>query len=113
MVDRRRERRSAVRVSARIQFPDADSFVKTIATDLTRTGMRLEARTAQPAGTFVRFELDLGSGLPILRGEGTVVGSNGRSIDVRFTTLAEISRERIAAYLARPWSSPHGGSGSA
>jgi hypothetical protein len=95
-------------VAIRITRPYAteDEFLAAELDTISRTGVTLVGAQQRPEGVVLRFELALGSGAPLLRGEGRVVGykanavGNEPGLALRFTRLDSKSKalvDRVSA----------------
>lgn len=90
-------------------FQTEDEFLAAELDTISRTGVVLVGAQPRPEGVVLRFELALGSGAPLLRGEGRVIGYKAVAIgsepglSLRFTRLDSKSKtlvDRVSALQA-------------
>ncbi|HSQ62070.1 MAG TPA: hypothetical protein VLM85_02605, partial [Polyangiaceae bacterium] len=104
-------------VAIRITRPyqTEDEFLRHERDTISRTGVTLVGAQRRPDGAVLRFEVALASGVPLLRGEGRVVGyrepAHGHEggLSLRFTRLDSKSKalvDRIAAMPKRSMPPP-------
>jgi hypothetical protein len=73
------------------------------ATDISRTGMRIEPISRAGFGSqFIGLQFQLPGSADVITASGEVVssGTGEGSLGVRFTRMPTISKERISRYLA-------------
>jgi len=90
-------------VAIRITRPyeSEDEFLAAELDTISRTGVILVGAQQRPEGVVLRFELALGSGAPLLRGEGRVIGYKQNVVGgepglaLRFTRLDSKSKSLV------------------
>ena len=69
---RRSTDRKGVGLLVKLKHADVGSFAEEFATNLSPGGMFIRSRTPQPVGTLVKFEVQIASGVRVLRGTAVV-----------------------------------------
>ncbi|MBN2497818.1 MAG: TIGR02266 family protein [Deltaproteobacteria bacterium] len=103
--DRRQHTRVYVGLLVRVRYENVEQFVENFATNISAGGIFIQSRKLYPAGTLLKFEIQLKSGQSVLRGRGKVAWAREPSLPgaqpqlpgmgVRFTQLDEDSRRLI------------------
>jgi molecular chaperone DnaK len=103
--ERRDQRRVYVGLLVRVKSRNVDEFVEYYATNISTGGIFIQSRNVYPEGTFLKFEVQLKTGKPVLRGRGvvawtrepTVAGGKPRvpGMGVRFVALAPGSEDLV------------------
>lgn len=57
----------------KLKYPDVDTFIQKYSVNISRGGIFIATRQPKPVGTLLRFEFQLASALPVIRGEGQVI----------------------------------------
>jgi hypothetical protein len=91
-----------------IRSPDLETFVNKYSRFIKDDRIFIFTKSSQPAGTRVRFNLELADGQPLINGEGTVTRirpdggdpSKPPGMELRFVPLDEPSRQLVARMLA-------------
>src|SRR5881396_482135 len=90
-----------------IRSPDLDTFVSKYSRFVKDDRLFIFTKSSQPAGTRVRFTLELADGQPLIHGEGTVMRVRNESDDpskppgmeLKFHPLDDHSRALVARML--------------
>lgn len=90
-----------------IRSPDLDTFVNKYSRFIKDDRIFIFTKSSQPAGTRVRFTLELADGMPLIHGEGTVTrirsdsgdSSKPPGMELKFIPLDEASRQLVARML--------------
>ncbi|HUK66108.1 MAG TPA: TIGR02266 family protein [Anaeromyxobacteraceae bacterium] len=108
--DKRQEPRAPVELALRLAYGSIEEFILRYAVNISRGGMFVRTRDPRPAGTPVRFDLQLKGGEHVICGEGVVVWSTSPSapgeptrvpgMGVRFTALDPGSRALVDRMVA-------------
>lgn len=98
----------------KLKYPDVDTFIQRYSVNISRGGIFIATRTPKPVGTTVRFEFQLATAAPVIRGEGQVIWIKPfdpeqprrvHGMGVRFTRLDPESRALIDRALE--WKKAH------
>ncbi len=98
----------------KLKYPDVDTFIQKYAVNISRGGIFIATRTPKPVGTVVRFEFQLASAQPVIRGEGQVIWVKDfdpaqpqrvHGMGLRFLRLDPESRAMVDRALA--WKKEH------
>jgi molecular chaperone DnaK len=71
--ERRQHARVMVGLLVRVKAQDVEQFIESYATNISTGGIFIQSRKLYPKGTLLKFEVQLKSGQPVLRGRGLVV----------------------------------------
>ena len=71
--ERRQHSRVMVGLLVRVKAQDVEQFIESYATNISTGGIFIQSRKLYPKGTLLKFEVQLKSGQPVLRGRGLVV----------------------------------------
>src|SRR5439155_19411471 len=90
-----------------IRSPDLDTFVSKYSRFIKDDRIFIFTKSSQPAGTRVRFTLELADGVPLIHGEGTVTRirtdsgdpSKPPGMELKFVPLDEASQKLVARML--------------
>ena len=90
-----------------IRSPDLETFVSKYSRFIKDDRIFIFTKSSQPAGTRVRFTLELADGMPLIHGEGTVtrirtdVGDPSKppGMELKFVPLDEASRQLVGRML--------------
>jgi uncharacterized protein (TIGR02266 family) len=100
----------------KLKYPDVDTFIQRYSVNISRGGIFIATRNPKPVGTVLRFEFQLATAAPIIRGEGQVIWikpfdpeqpKKVHGMGVRFTRLDAESRNLIDRAMA--WKREHEG----
>ncbi|MCS6914523.1 MAG: TIGR02266 family protein [Myxococcales bacterium] len=106
--DSRTAERLPVAMRIKLKYADVDTFIQRYAVNISRGGVFIATRSPKPVGTLLRFEFQLASSLPVLRGEGQVIWVRPfdpeqprrvHGMGVRFTRLDAESRQIVERAL--------------
>jgi molecular chaperone DnaK len=70
--NRRKDVRIPVSLLVKVKYEQVDEFIDHFATNISRGGIFIQSRKPYPAGTILKFELQLKGGQTVLRGKGEV-----------------------------------------
>ncbi len=88
----------------KLKYPDVDTFIQKYSVNISRGGIFIATRTPKAVGTLVRFEFQLATSVPVIRGEGQVIWVKAfdpaqpkkvHGMGVRFTRLDSESRALV------------------
>ena len=106
----KRSDRVTLGLIVQLAFKNVAEFVQGYSVNISASGMFVRSHSPQPEGTLVQFEMQLASGVPVLRGAGFVVwsqtpaGPNDKprvpGMGIRFTQLAPESKQLIRQMVA-------------
>src|SRR5438132_635447 len=95
----------------KLKYPDVETFIQKYSVNISRGGIFIATRTPKPVGTMVRFEFQIATAMPVIRGEGQVIWVKDfdpeqpkrvHGMGVRFTRLDSESRALVDLARAGP-----------